>query len=450
LDKKIIEKYSSFFKVLVDKISENKGCSQIGYTPIFIVKISLNCYHFFMRKIYLDNSATTPVDKKVLSAMSKYWASDFGNASSIHSLGVKAKIALQDSRKKIADLIGGHDREIIFTSGGTESNNLAIFGIEKSYLEYLKSQPKGKIYINRPHFITTEIEHSSILECFKELENQGYSVSYLKVDEFGLINPKDLREMIRPETVLVSIGYANSEIGTIQPVKEIIKEIRHKRKENKTSYPYLHLDASACGLHLNLNIEELGADLMTLDAQKIYGPKGVGALFVRDGVKIQPIILGGGQEKGKRGGTENIPLIVGFVKALELARKNTEKESKRLIKIRDEFFDEVKKFVPNAIINGSLENRLPSNINISIPGQDGEMLVFRLDEAGIICSSSSACASGSGESFVVRKIAEKTNSTAEEINSRAKSALRFSMGQETKNSDIKKLLKVLKNISTSY
>lgn len=395
-----------------------------------------------MNKIYLDNGATTPVDKKVLSAMSKYWAGDFGNASSIHSLGVKSKIALQDARKKIADFLGGHDREIIFTSGGTESNNLAIFGVCNFFDDLIKDK--------KAHFITTEIEHSSVLESFKELEKRGYKVDYLKTDEFGFINPKDLRELIKPETVLVSIGYANSEIGTIQTVKEIIKEIRHKRKENKNSYPYFHLDASACVSYLNLNIEELGVDLMTLDAQKIYGPKGIGALFVRDNIKIKPMIFGGGQEKGIRGGTENISLVVGFAKALELVRKNWEKESERLLKIRNEFFDEIKKFVPTAIINGSLENRLPNNINISIPNQDGEMMIFRLDEEGIICSSSSACASGSGESLVVRKIAEKTNSNTEEIDNRAKSALRITMGKNTKLSDIKKLLKVLKKISTSY
>jgi cysteine desulfurase len=397
-----------------------------------------------MNKIYLDNSATTPVDKKVLSVMAKYWNKDFGNPSSIHSMGVKAKVALQKARKTIADLIGGHDREIIFTGGGTESNNLAIFGLINS------ARKEGRKYSDI-HIITTEIEHSSIHECFKELETRGAKVDYLKVDEFGIVNPKDLREMIRKETLLVSIGYANSEIGVVQPIKEIIKEIRHCRKEfgrEKIGLPYLHTDASQAGLYLNMNVEELGVDLMTLDAQKMYGQKGVGALYIRDGIKISPIMFGGGQEKEIRSGTENVPLIVGFAKSFELASKLKNKENARLIKIRDEFFKSVKKFVPNAIINGHLENRLPNNINISIPNQDGEMLVFRLDEAGIICSSSSACASGTGESVVVRKIAKKTKVNDKEVNDRAKSTLRFSMGKDTKIGDIKKLLVILKNINS--
>ena len=404
-----------------------------------------------MKKIYLDNSATTPVDKKVLSEMAKYWSVDFANPSSIHSMGVLAKNALQSARKKIADIIAGHDREIVFISGGTEANNLAIFGVVNNLIK------NGTKYSDI-HLITTEIEHSSILECFKKLESIGCKVDYLKVDEFGIVDPKDLRKLIKPETVLVSIGYANSEIGVIQPIKEIIKEIRHKRKEFERAginFPYLHIDASQAGLYLNVNVEELGVDLMTLDAQKMYGPKGIGALFIRDGIKIEPMMLGGGQENNRRSGTENIPLIVGFAKAFELAQINKEKESVRLIKIRDEFFDSVKKFVPNAIINGHLKERLPNNINISLnspresgehfskknvlafSGFDGEMMVFRLDEAGIICSSSSACASGSGESEVVKKISSSE---------RAKSTLRFSMGKETKKTDIIKLLNILKKL----
>src|ERR1035437_4340982 len=389
-----------------------------------------------MRKIYLDNSATTPVDKAVLSIMAKYWSIEFANPSSIHSMGVTAKIALQNARKTIASLIAGHDREIIFTSGGTEANNLAIFGLVNNLLR------NGKKF-SEIHLITTEIEHSSILECFEKLESLGCMVEYLKVDEFGIINPKYLREMINSETALVSIGYANSEIGVIQPLKEIIKEIRHKRKEfgrGRIGLPYFHIDASQAGSYLNMNVEELGVDLMTIDAQKIYGPKGVGVLFVRDGIKIEPIMFGGGQENNRRSGTENIPLIVGMAYAFEQAQKIKNKENKRLMKMRNYFFDEVKKLIPNVIINGHLEERLPGNINISMSGQDGEMLVFRLDEAGIICSSSSACASGSGESLVVKKIAEKTSSSLEEINNRAKSTLRFSMGKYTKISDIKKLL----------
>jgi cysteine desulfurase len=327
--------------------------------------------------------------------------------------------------------LNAHDREIVFTSGGTESNNFAIFGLVNTL------RKEGKKYSDM-HFVTTNIEHSSISKCLKELENRGAKIDYLKVDEFGIINSKDLRDLIKTETVLVSIGYANSELGVIQPIREIIKEIRHYRKENRCKTPYLHIDASQAALYLNMNVEELGVDLVTLDAQKMYGPKGIGVLYIRDGVFVDPIIFGGGQEGGKRSGTENVPLIVGFAKTIELANKNREKENKRLVIIRDYFFQEIVKIIPEVLINGHREERLSNNINISIPGYDGEMLVLRLDEKGIICSSSSACASGSGKSEIVEKI---SNDEA-----RAKSTLRFSLGKTTKFSDIKKLLKILKRI----
>ncbi|MDD4803640.1 MAG: cysteine desulfurase family protein [Candidatus Pacebacteria bacterium] len=396
-----------------------------------------------MKKIYLDNAATTPVDKKVISSMKKYWRSDFANPSSIHSMGVEAKRILNSSREKVSYFLNAHSREIYFTSSGTESNNLAILGVAK----------KTKEFFPRPHLITTEIEHSSILECFKELSDNGFDVDYLKVDENGLVDPKDIRNLIKNETVLVSIGYANSEIGVIQPIKDIIKEIRYKRKElnrGKVGYPYLHIDASQATQYLNMNVEELGVDLVTLDAQKIYGPKGIGALFVRDGIKISPITFGGGQESGMRGGTENLSLIVGFAKSLEIINKNKDKVSERLLKLRDWFFNEIKKEIPEIVINGSIKERLPNNINISMIGFDGEMLVLRLDEMGIICSSSSACASGAGESVVVRKISEKKENNVEYIQKRAKATLRFTMGNDTKKRHLKKALKYLLKIRNNY
>jgi len=389
-----------------------------------------------MKHIYLDNSATTLVNKKVVKAMKRYWSKDFANPSSIHKMGVAAKYAVQLARKTIADFLHAHNREIIFTSGGTEANNLAIFGTVNNLIKSNK----------KVHLITTEIEHSSILESFKELESKGCKISYLGVDEKGLVNSKDLREMIKPETALISIGYVNSEIGVIQPIKEIAKEIRHKKKElgrERFDPPYFHTDASQATEYLNMNTEELGADMITIDAQKIYGPKGVGALFVKDGIEISPIIFGGGQEDGKRSGTENVPLIVGFAKTIEILSKIKEKESFRLERFRDELFDQVKKFIPQAIINGDLKTRVPNNINISIPGKDGEMLVLRLDELGIVCSSSSACESGSGESYVVRKIAEKSGLSKKEVDDMAKSTLRFSLGRHTKGRDLAYLLKCL-------
>jgi cysteine desulfurase len=382
-------------------------------------------------KIYLDNAATTPTNKEVIRAMNPYWNKNFGNPSSIHSLGVSAKVAIQKSKKVLADFLNAHDREIVFTSGGTESNNFAIFGLINAL------RKEGKKYSDM-HFITTDIEHSSISECFKELESRGAKVDYMKVDEFGIINSKDLRNLIRIETILISICYANSEIGVIQPIRNIIKEIRHFKKENRCKTPYLHIDASQAALYLNMNVEELGVDLVTLDAQKMYGPKGIGALYIRDDVSMDPIIFGGGQEGGKRSGTENVPLVVGFAKTIELANKNREKENKRLTIIRDYFFQEIVKIIPEVLINGHRKERLPNNINISIPGYDGEMLVLRFDEKGIICSSSSACASGNGESEVVKKISNDIE--------RAKSTLRFTMGKDTKFSDINKLLNTIKKI----
>lgn len=404
----------------------------------------------------MDNSATTSVDKKVVRAMKKYWRWEFGNPSSIHSLGVSAKGAVEKARRGIAVSLNAHGREIIFTSGGTEANNLAIFGTIK---KLLKSGKKPE----EIHAITTKIEHSSILKCFRELEEMGVKTDYLKVSEEGLIDSKDLRELIKKETAIISIGYANGEIGTVQPIKEIIKEIRYAKKEfgrERVDYPYFHTDASQAGQYLNMNIEELGVDMMTLDAQKMYGPKGIGALFVKDNVKISPIILGGGQESGMRAGTENVPLIVGFAKAFEICRQGEtlnrekglslptvrEKEIRRLTELRDGFFDEVKKSISSVIINGHLDARLPNNINISIPGKDGEFMVFQLDEAGIICSSASACASGSGESFVVRNLSESSGASREEADARAKSTLRFSLGRDTRKRHIKSLLKILSKI----
>ncbi|MBU6370881.1 MAG: cysteine desulfurase [Patescibacteria group bacterium] len=388
------------------------------------------------RKTYLDTASTTPLDKRVLRAMAPYWRVDFGNPSSIHAMGVTAKNAVATARKTIAKSLNAHDREIVFTSGGTEANNLAIFGAVKKQLM------AGK----KVHAITTEIEHSSILEPFKELKRIGCAVDFLKVNEEGIVNPKDLRDVMRPETAIISIGYANSEIGVVQPIKEIIKEIRHARKKfgrDRVAMPYLHLDACAAMQYENMNVEELGVDFISIDAQKIYGPKGVGALYVKDGVEIEPVMFGGGQEKGLRSGTENVPGIVGFAKAAEINDTLKEKEGKRLAKLLDEFFGKVQKIVPTAIVNGSRGLRLPNNINISIPGEDGEMMVLRLDEKGFVASSSSACASGSGESAVVRTIAEASGATTADVDARAKSALRFTLGRETRAAAVKRLLKIL-------
>jgi cysteine desulfurase len=402
--------------------------------------------------IYLDNASTTPVQKEVILAMKPYWSEKFGNPSSITKIGVEAKKVLEKARMTVAECLLRRPNEIVFTSGGTESNNLAIFGVVNDL------DKKGQ-KITDLHFITTNIEHSSITECFKELERRGAKVDYLKVNEKGLVEPKDLRKLIKPNTVLVSIGYANNEIGTIQPIREIAKEIRHAKKSlpetspkksserlgtplsgeeflgEVSNLPYFHTDASQAGLYLDLNVNQLGVDLMTLDAQKINGPKGVGVLFVKAGTNISPIIFGGGQEKGLRSGTENIPLIVGLAKALELRGQG---RSLSVKKIRDYFWQKVQKEIPSAILNGDQEFRLPNNLNFSIPGINPEFVVLCLDEEGIICSTKSACDHDEDESFVVRALVK-----SDEI---VKSALRFSLSEEITKKDIDYVLHILKKV----
>lgn len=395
----------------------------------------------------MDNTATTPVRKEVLLAMKPYWSESFGNPGSITKIGVKAKQAVEDSRKIIAENLKARPQEIIFTSGGTESNNLAIFGVVNHLVSQTRHSSLEKVEskkISDLHFITTNIEHSSVSECFKELERRGAKVDYLQVKENGIIDPRDLRKLIRPNTALVSVGYANNEIGTIQPIKEIAKEIRHARKGHQGNSLIFHTDASQAGLYLNLNLNELGVDLLTLDAQKIYGPKGIGILFKKATVEISPIIFGGGQENGLRSGTENVPLIVGLAKAIEVVRRHQgnslslQKEISLMIKLRNYFWTKIQKKIPEAVLNGDLENRLPNNLNISIPGLDSEFAVLCLDEAGIVCSTKSACNHDDAGSFVVRALGK-----SEEL---VKSTLRFSLGEDITKKDLDLTVFFLKNI----
>jgi len=407
--------------------------------------------------IYLDNAATTPVRKEVFLAMKPYWSECFGNPGSITKLGIKARQAVENSRKTISECLKARPQEIIFTSGGTESNNLAIFGL----VNFIINNPSKNLGINQItdlHFITTNIEHSSISECFKELERRGGKVDYLTVNEKGLVNPRDLRKLIKPNTVLVSVGYANNEIGIIQPIKEIAKEIRHAKKSYQgsafgnskslalISTPIFHTDASQAGLYCNLNINELGVDLMTLDAQKIYGPKGVGILFKKATVEISPIIFGGGQEMGSRSGTENVPLIVGMSKAFKICRQGSafgNSKSLALVSLRNYFWTKIQKEIPEAVLNGDFENRLPNNLNISIPGIDSEFTVLCLDEAGIVCSTRSACTHDEDGSFVVRAVYKGFAFKGEAF---VKSTLRFSLGKEITRKDIDYVVSTLKNI----
>ncbi len=338
-----------------------------------------------------------------------------GNPSSIHAEGVLAAAKLAEARRKVAGVLACQPDEIIFTSGGTESNNLAVFGVGKG------------------HRVFSSIEHSSILQT-------DLRATFVPVDADGLVNLKDLKKALRPETVLVSIAYANNEIGTIQPIREIAKIIRHYRKANSSkltanSFPLFHTDACQAPRYLDLNVARLGVDLMSLNGAKVGGPKGVGCLYVRRGIKLQPMLVGGGQERGLRAGTENVEGIIRFAKALEAAAKNREKESKRLSALRDYF---ISKLLKNSgtELNGSPAARLPNNINISFQDVLAEQLVIELDAKGVAASTGSACsAQTKDESYVIIALGK---STAE-----AQNSIRFTLGPEMTKSDINYVLKVL-------
>ena len=380
-----------------------------------------------MPKIYLDHAATTYLDRRVFEAMKPYLWDIYGNPSSIHYEGRKAKYAIYQTRKKIAGILNCQPIEIIFTGSGTESCNLAILGLSEAF-----KKEKG-------HIITTKIEHSAVLRPCEKLEKEGFKVTYLPVDKEGLIDISDLEKAIRPETFLVSVMYANNEIGTIQPIKEIgslIKKINNKRPASRI---YFHTDACQTAGFFDLDTNKLGVDLLTLNSSKIYGPKGVGLLFARQGTPLRPIILGGGQERGLRSGTENLPGIIGLGKALEIVHKSKTKESKRLSGLRDYLIEGIQRRIPKTILNGHPKKRLPNNVNISILDIEGEAALLWLDKYGIFASTGSACDSQSLDpSHVILALGRPY--------SHAHGSLRFSLGEKTKKKDIDYLLKVLPKI----
>jgi len=381
-----------------------------------------------MKKIYLDYSATTPVDKRVVKAMRPYFSKFFGNASSLHNAGKLAQKALNNSREKIAQLIGINPEEIVFTSGGSEADNLAL---------------KGVFYgLNYPgqHMITSSIEHHAILNTAHFLEKQGVEITYLPVDKSGLINPIDIEKAIKPQTTLISIMHANNEMGAIQPLKEIgeiVKKERIKRKKDNNSYPiYFHTDAVQTLGHIPFDAEEMGIDLFSVSAHKLYGPKGVGMLYLKNGVKIESLIHGGAHERGRRASTENIPGIVGFAKALELAYQEMGKEGERLTQMRNYLIDNILSKIKKSYLNGPSQKRLPNNINISIEGVEGEAMLIDLDYFGIYCSTGSACSSASLEPSHVLTAMKLPPEISH-------SSLRFSLGRWTKKKDLDYTIKRL-------
>jgi cysteine desulfurase len=327
-----------------------------------------------MKRIYMDHSATTPVAPEVLEAMLPYFSEKFGNASSLHSFGLEAKEALEESREKVAGLLGAKPEEIIFTSGGTESDNLALKGIAR------KNQKSGK------HIITTRVEHPAILECCRRLEKEGFEVTYLPVTNEGLVDIATLESAIRSDTILISVMHANNEVGTIQPLEEIGRLAADKDI-------YLHTDAVQSVGKIPTDVNKLGVDLLSLSAHKLYGPKGVGALYIRKGTRLESIIQGGGHERGLRSGTENIAGIVGLARAADLAGETRTMEAERLTRLRDRLAELVLSKVKEAWINGTMKMRLPGNLNFGFKYVEGESLLLFLDSKGISVSTGSACSS---------------------------------------------------------
>ena len=398
---------------------------------------------FKRKRIYLDYAASTPLSAGAHKKMEPYFWVHYGNAGALHKEGSVAKQALEEARNDIAHALTARPEEIIFTGSGTETNNLAIIG----FMEALKLK-KGTL--SGVHVITSSAEHPSVLECFRSFEKEGVTIDMVDFDERGIINPKEVRALLKKETVFVSIAYVNNEIGTVQPIKDIAREIRLHEKEIGTQVAF-HTDASQAPLYFDCTPSHLGVDLMTIDGQKIYGPKGVGFLYKRKGVILEEVMKGGNQEFGLRPGTENIPLIVGLQVSFTDAVSGRYKEVKEIKALQEFFLAKLKKEVPHAVLNGDPVLRSPSNINISIPGVDNEYLVIVLDEHGIAAATKSACLGhGNGEhSYVVASLyRDKRKHGSEDTDQSialAKSAVRFSLGKGTTKRDISYVISILAN-----
>lgn len=389
---------------------------------------------FSPKRVYMDHASTTPTDKRVRQAMEEYERQSFENPSSLYKEGVNAKKALLGARTKVARLIHARSEEIVFTGSGTEADNLAILGVWNA----------AKKMIERPHIVTTNIEHPAVLETCRHIESLGGEVTYVPVEENGIVRPEKIVHAIKETTVLVSVMLVNNEIGTIQPVAEISRQIKKKREQSGWTIPYVHTDASQAVNYLSVSVQALGVDLMTLDGSKMYGPKGIGMLFVGHGTEIESVLYGGGQEKGLRPGTENVAAIIGFAEALQIAKEINERESTRMKTLQQYFLDKLKEAVPEAYLNGDREKRLPNNINICIPGINSEFMVIQLDHVGVACSSVSACKhlSDTSYSYVVEALGEGGRKCKE-------SSLRFTMGKDTTESDIDFVTENLKKLKPS-
>ena len=363
-----------------------------------------------MRKVYMDHTAGMPVDPRVIDAIKPYFETFYGNPASLHSFAQEAKKGLESAREKVAALIGAERSEVLFTSCATESNNWAIRGVAE------RNKDRGT------HIITTSIEHMSVMNVCKYLMKQGFKVSFLPVDKYGIVDLEALKEKLTDETILVSVMYANGEIGTIEPIKEI-SEIVHDKDA------YMHVDATAAAGQVAMNVQEEGIDLLTLSSNDMYGPKGAGALYIKKGTRLEPLIYGGGQERGLRSGTENLPSIVGMGKAAELVKGEMEAEGERLSKLRGKFINGLLENIPYSFLNGHPSKRLPNNVAVRFSFIEGESMLLNLDMAGVAASSGSACTAKTLEpSHVLRAIGLK--------HEEAHGSLLFTLGKQNVEEDV--------------
>ncbi len=376
------------------------------------------------KRAYFDYASATPLDPRVLKAMMPWLKTEFANASALYKEGVVARKAIEEARRSVAHGLQSKPEEIIFTSGGTEANNMAILGTYLHCRDVLKKE--------RIHFVTTSIEHSSVLEAFEHIRGLGAKVTYVSPEENGIVDAKKVEEAVRPETVLVSVMYANNEIGTVQPIRDIGRLVKAKNPD-----ALFHSDACQAGSYLTLLVNDLYVDLLTLDASKIYGPKGTGVLFKKRSVTLQSIVFGGGQEAGLRSGTEHVAGIVGFAKALTIAQSVKKEETRRIMNFRSRILHELLSKVPELKINGDMEQRLPNNLNICLVGLDAEYAVLRMDALGYALSSVTSCRtlSEDSSSYVIEELYKDASCS--------KSSLRITLGRFTTEKEIQGLVEAL-------
>ena len=380
-----------------------------------------------MNRVYLDYNATTPVEPEVLDAMLPYFSAEFGNAASIHTPGQKARAAVETAREQVAVLIGARPQEIVFTSGGTESDNHAIFGVVAQPL--LAVRPSATTALSSPHIVTTAIEHEAVLNTCQSLEKQGVAVTYLQVNREGQIDLEELKNSLRPESVLVTIMHANNELGTLQPLEEI-------GQIAKEADVYFHTDAVQSAGKIPIDVNNLHVDLLSLSGHKFYGPKGIGALYIRGGTRLRQLFYGGHHQRGFRPGTENVAGIVGFGKAAEIARESLDADARNISALRDKLQQGMLDRVPQSRVNAATAPRTPNTTNLVFPGLEGEALLIALDLKGLACSTGAACSSGAVEpSHVLTAIGLSADD--------ARASLRFSLGRHTTQGDIDFALQVV-------